>query len=164
MCRHNASRGATCGARRRYIGGRARGPPYTSRVRCPSRLTLLLGLFLLVGVGLFAGAAGSIPESQVPAAPAMFGAVAGMILVILVIVAAFGIVQLVSGIQVLGGRSWARWAGIVVSAIAGLFALAGLAGNEGGSVVLNLVLAGANAFAIWALASSGSWFAVRSAA
>lgn len=127
-------------------------------------LTLVLGLFLLVGVGLFAGAAGSIPESQVPAAPAMFGAVAGMILVILVIVAAFGIVQLVSGIRVLGGRSWARWAGIVVSAIAGLFALAGLAGNEGGSVVLNLVLAGANAFAIWALASSGSWFAVRSAA
>jgi hypothetical protein len=127
-------------------------------------LTLLLALILLIGVGLFAGAAGSIPESEVPAGfGGMFGAFAGIIFVIMAIVAAFGIVQLVSGIQVLGGRSWARWAGIVVSAIAGLFALAGLAGNEGGSVVLNLVLAGANAFAIWALATSGSWFTARSA-
>lgn len=127
-------------------------------------LTLLLALILLVGVGLFAGAAGSIPESDVPGVGGMVGAFAGVVFLFMAIVAAFGIVQLVSGIQVLSGRSWARWAGIVVSAIAGLFALAGLAGNDGGGVVLNLVMVGANAFAIWALATTGPWFESRATA
>lgn len=127
-------------------------------------LTLLVSLILLIGVGLFAGAAGSIPESEIPAGMSgFFGAFAGAIFVIMLIVAGFGVLQLVSGIQALGGRSWARIAGIVVAAIAGLFALLGLAGSEGGGVIFNLILVAANGFVVWALATAGPWFAVRSA-
>ena len=123
-------------------------------------LTLLLSVFLLLVVGLFAGAAGGIPESEIPAGmDGVMGAFGGVLIVILLIVLAFGVLQLVSGIQVLGGRNWARITGIVVAAIAGLLALAGM-GNEDGAV-LNLALAIANGFVIFALATSGSWFAAR---
>ncbi len=123
-------------------------------------LTLLVSLLLLIGVGLFAGAAGSIPESEVPAGfGGLFGAFAGAIFVIMLIVAAFGVLQLVSGIQVLGGRGWARVTGIVVAAIAGLLALAGIGDPEG--MIFSLILVIANGFVIWALATSGPWFATR---
>lgn len=126
-------------------------------------LTLLLSVFLLLVVGLFAGAAGGIPESEIPAGMGgMIGAFAGVFIVIMLIVLAFGVLQLVSGIQVLGGRNWARITGIVIAAIAGLLALAGLGGEDGGGV-FNLVLAIANGFVIWALATNGSWFATREA-
>lgn len=125
-------------------------------------LTLLVSVLLLIAVGLFAGAAGSIPESEIPAGMGgMFGAFAGAIFVIMLIVAGFGVLQLVSGIQVLGGRNWARIVGIVVAAIAGLFALVGLAGSDGGGVIFNLIMVAANGFVVWALATTGPWFAVR---
>lgn len=123
-------------------------------------LTLLVSVILLLGVGLFAGAAGGIPESEVPAGMGgLFGAFAGAIFVIMLIVAGFGVLQLVSGIQVLAGRNWARITGIVVAAIAGLLALLGLGSNEG--VVLNIILVAANGFVIWALATTGPWFSAR---
>lgn len=130
-----------------------------------SVLTLLLALILLIGVGLFAGAAGSMPDAaEIPAGfEGMFGAFAGAFLVFTLIVAAFGVLQLVSGIQVLGGRSWARVTGIVVAAIAGLLSLAGIGGGDSGGVVIGLALVAANAFVIWALATTGPWFAARSA-
>ena len=125
-------------------------------------LTLLLSLLLLIGVGLFAGAAGTIPESEVPAGfGGLFGAFAGAIFIIMLIVAGFGVLQLVSGIQVLGGRSWARVTGIVVAAIAGLLALTGMGEPEG--MIFSLILLIANGFVIWALATSGPWFAARAA-
>lgn len=123
-------------------------------------LTLLVSLLLLIGVGLFAGVAGSIPESEIPAGMGgLFGAFAGAIFVIMLIVAGFGVLQLVSGIQVLGGRSWARVTGIVVAAIAGLLALTGMGEPEG--MIFSLILLIANGFVIWALATSGPWFAAR---
>lgn len=127
-------------------------------------LTLLLGVILLIVGGLFAGAAGGMPESEVPAGfGGMMGAFAGAIIVFMLIVIAFGVLQLVSGIQVLAGRSWARITGIVVAAIAGLLALAGLGDSDGGGVIFSLVLVAANAFVIWALATTGPWFAARAA-
>lgn len=125
-------------------------------------LTLLVSLLLLIGVGLFAGVAGSIPESEIPAGMGgLFGAFAGAIFVIMLIVAAFGVLQLVSGIQVLGGRNWARITGIVVAGIAGLLALAGIGDPEG--MIFSLILVIANGFVIWALATAGPWFAARAA-
>ena len=124
-------------------------------------LTLLISLFLLIGIGLFAGAAGSIPESEMPAGfGGMMGAFAGLFIVFMLVAVGFGVAQLVSGIKVLGGRSWARVTGIVVAAIAGLLALSGLANADG--VIFSLVLVAANAFVIWALLTTGPWFAARS--
>jgi hypothetical protein len=120
--------------------------------------TLLLALILLLVVGLFAGAAGSIPaEADMPAIGPLVGAFAGVIFVLVAIIGGFGALQLVSGIKVLAGRNWARITGIVVAAISGLFALAGL-GDQGGQF-LSLVLLVANGFVIWVLATTGGWFA-----
>jgi hypothetical protein len=127
-------------------------------------LTLLLGLFLLLGVALFAGSAGSVPtEAEVPGVGGMLGAFAGIFLVLLLIVIAFGGLQLFSGIKVLSGRPWARVTGIVVGVIGAIFALAGLGGQDsgGGSIVISLALAAANAFVVFALATGGAWFRDR---
>jgi hypothetical protein len=119
--------------------------------------TLLLALILLLVVGLFAGAAGSLPaEADMPGIGPLVGAFAGLIFVLVAIVGGFGALQLVSGIKVLGGRNWARITGIVVAAISGLFALAGL-GDQGGQF-FSLAMLLANGFVIWALATTGGWF------
>ena len=118
-------------------------------------LTLLLGLILLLGAALFAGASGPVND-ELPGMGGFFGAFAGVIFVFVIIVAAFGVLQLVSGIKVMAGRSWARITGIVVAAIAGVMALAGI-GNADGAAI-NLVLVAANAFVIFALVTTGGWF------
>ena len=120
-------------------------------------ITLLIGVILLLGVAIFAGAAGgAASQTDLPGLGSAFGAFAGAIFVVVIIVVGFGALQLVSGIKVLSGASWARITGIVVAAIAGLLALAGI-GNADGAV-LNVALVAANAFVIYVLAVSGSWF------
>ena len=86
-----------------------------------------------------------------------------MIIVIAVIFLAFGILDIVAGANVLGGRSWARITGIVVAAVVGLLSLPGLfnGGNSAGGPIFSLILVAANAFIIWTLATTGSWFAAR---
>lgn len=123
-------------------------------------LTVLLGLFVVLGAALFAGAAGGIDSGEVPGLGGMFGAFAGAILVFALIVLGFGVLQFITGLNVLGGRSWARITGIVVAAIGGLFALAGIGDPNGAPV--SIVLLAANAFVVFALATGGAWFAARS--
>lgn len=126
-----------------------------------SAFTLLIGLIMLIGVGLFAGAAGSIPDADMPGVGGLVGAFAGAVFVFMLIVVGFGVLQLLSGIKVLAGRNWARITGIVVAAIMALLSLAGLGGGEDANPIFSLVLLAANGFIIWALATSGSWFAAR---
>ena len=124
-------------------------------------ITMLIGLLLLVGAGLFAGAAGSIPETaEMPGMGGMFGLFAGAIFVLTLLVIGFGVLQLVSGMKVLGGRSWARVTGIVIAIIAGVLALAGIGQGDGG-VVINLAFVVANASVVYALATTGPWFSAR---
>jgi hypothetical protein len=129
-------------------------------------LTLLLGLLVLLGGALFAGAAGGALEfPDTPGVPAgMVGAFAGFFLVFAVIVLAWGAIQILAGIKVMSGRGWARITGIVLAVIGILLSLGGLAGGEPSSTIISVVLIAANAFVIWALASSGSWFASRAPA
>jgi hypothetical protein len=129
-----------------------------------SAFTLLIGLIMLIGVGLFAGAAGAIPDADMPGVGGLVGAFAGAVFVFMLIVVGFGVLQLLSGIKVLAGRNWARITGIVVAAISALFSLGGLGGGEDASPIFSLVLLAANGFIIWALATSGPWFAARQVA
>jgi hypothetical protein len=124
-------------------------------------LTLLIGLLVLLGSALFAGAAGSGLEMPgTPGVPTgMFTAFAGFILVFALIVLGWGALQVLTGIKVLGGRGWARITGIVVGVIGALLAVSGLGGGESSSVVIAIAFLAANAFVIWALATSGGWFA-----
>lgn len=126
-------------------------------------LTLLIGLLVLLGAALFAGAAGSVPpQAEVPGMGGMLGAFAGIIFVVMIIVLGFGALQFVTGIKVLSGRPWSRPTGIVVGVIGGIFALAGIGSeNGGGGIIISLALAAANAFVVFALATGGDWFRSR---
>lgn len=124
-------------------------------------LTGLVGLIMLLGASIFAGAAGSIDTSQMPGAGGFFGAVAGALIVMTVIIIGFGVLQFVTGLKVLSGRSWARVTGIVLGIIGLLFGLAGMGGDNG--PLLGLVLVVANGFVLFALFTTGDWFAARSA-
>jgi hypothetical protein len=126
-------------------------------------LIVLFGLFALVA-GAFVGGAANQLNVSTPGFSGMAGAFAGVIIVFALILLAFGILDIVAGANVLGGRPWARITGIVIAAILGLLSLPGLFGggnNGGGGVVVSLVLVAANAFIIWALATTGGWFAAR---
>lgn len=129
-------------------------------------LTLLLGLLILLGGALFAGAAGSGVEiTGAPGVPSgMFTAFAGFILVFALIVIGWGAIQILTGIKVMSGRGWARVTGIVLGVIGALLALGGLTGGDASSVIIAVIFIAANAFVIWALATSGGWFASRAPA
>jgi hypothetical protein len=128
-------------------------------------LIVLFGLFALLASALVGGAANQL-NIETPGFTGMAGAFAGVILIFGLILLAFGILDIIAGANVLGGRSWARITGIVVAAILGLLALPGLFGggnanNGGGGIVVSLIMVAANVFIIWALATTGSWFAAR---
>lgn len=120
----------------------------------------LFGVLFLLG-GAFVGGSGAQFENEFPGIGVTAGAVAGVILVFAVVFLALGILDIVAGANVFGGRSWARITGIVLAAIFGLLSLLGIGNaSQGGLVVTLLVIAG-NAFIIWALATTGAWFASR---
>jgi hypothetical protein len=125
-------------------------------------LGAVFGLLLLLG-GVFISGAGSTFDNQAPELSGLSGAVGGVLIVLALIVVAIGILDIVAGGYVLAGRAWARITGIVVSAILAVFwALGSLGGgNRGGGIFLSLILLAANLFVIWALATTGSWFAAR---
>jgi len=84
-------------------------------------------------------------------------AVAGMLL------AGFGVLELVCGIYALRGRSWARIAGLVVAGLAVLFFLQGSVGGAArAGAIVPIVLAAANAYVVWGLATNGAYFAAAS--
>jgi hypothetical protein len=63
----------------------------------------------------------------------------------------------------MGGKGWARITGIVLAVILGLLSLLGLGNpDQGGGIIITLLLIAANVFVIWALVTTGSWFAARS--
>lgn len=142
-------------------------------------LGLLIGLLVLLGGAMFAGAAGDPSvQAEIPGFPAgAAGALGGVIIVVAVVILAWSILEILSGAKALGGRNWARITGIVLSVLALLLFVLGLvtsltapapAAVEGAEaagpvgMVINLVIAAAYAFVIWAYATSGRWFAARS--
>ena len=129
-------------------------------------LTSLLGIFFMLAIGALMGAAGDVStEIEMPAGLDAAGALAGIGLAFGAIILAFGILQLLSGINVMPGKGWARVLGIVIAALGALLGLGGLGGGEqGSSPAVGIVLLAANIFVIWALASAGRWFVARSPA
>jgi hypothetical protein len=129
-------------------------------------LTLIIGVVGLLGAAMFAGAAGSLGETA--DAPAgfgnMMGAFAGLVVVFVILIFAWGVLQIVAGAKSLSGRNWARITGIVIGVIGVLLFLAGLANPDaGGGLIVSIVIAAAYAFIVIALAMGGSWFRARGA-
>jgi hypothetical protein len=129
-------------------------------------LTLVIGVFGIIGAAAFAGVAGSLGETA--DAPAgfgnMMGAFAGLVVVVVILVLAWGVLQIVAGAKSLSGRNWARITGIVVGVIGALLFLAGLTNPDAGNgIFVNIAIAAAYVFVVIALAMGGSWFRARSA-
>lgn len=123
-------------------------------------LITLLGLLTLLLGGLFGGVAGAI-EFRAPGFGGFAGLAAGILIVFAVILLAIGILDIVAGANVLGRRGWARITGIVLAVILGLISLGGI-GGANGSGTFSVVWLVVNGFIIWALATTGGWFAARS--
>jgi hypothetical protein len=120
----------------------------------------LLGLLFVLG-GSLIGSMGDAPElqDQLAGVPPAFG---GFIATIGLIVVIYGIAQIVTGIYVFPGKSWARIAGLILAVLGGLLALLGMLPGEQGvnavGIVVSLLVVAAYAFTAWALATNGRWF------
>ncbi|MGZ8475561.1 MAG: hypothetical protein ACXWWQ_04960 [Candidatus Limnocylindria bacterium] len=128
-------------------------------------LSLLGGVLFMLGGALFAGADASEALDVPPGLEGMAGAFAGMFIFIAILVLIYGALEIWAGINALGGRSWARITGIVLSVIGAALFIGGLLGatEEGANPVLNIVFVAAYVFVIVALAMGGSWFGRRTA-
>jgi len=124
-------------------------------------LTVLIGvLSLLFGVLLAGGNAAELA----PGFEGMLGAFGGMLIFIAILVLVFGALEIWAGINALGGRSWARITGIVLSVIGAAMFVGGLFGARGDDAnpILNIVFVAAYLFVVYALATGGRWFTARS--
>ena len=126
-------------------------------------LSLLGGVLFMLGGALFAGADDSAALDVPPGMEGMAGAFAGMLIFIAILVLIYGALEIWAGINALGGRSWARITGIVLSVIGAALFIGGLltATEEGANPVLNIVFIAAYLFVIFALATGGRWFGPR---
>lgn len=125
-------------------------------------LVSLLAVIFILG-GLLVGAAGDIPEFAEQFGP-VSDAIGGFIVGLGVVILAYGVLKIVTGIYVLAGKSWARITGMILAILGGLFSLLGLFPTEDGGpggVIVSLVLLAAYVYSVWALATHGRWFAGR---
>ncbi len=141
-------------------------PQRHGQVTAAAVILIVLGLLVaLFGVlALIAGAA--FPTfADTPEFREQFGdvseALGGLLLTVGIIALAYGVLQVVAGIFILPGRTWARIAGLIVAVLGILFSLLGVLPREGAGGAGNiafLVLLLAYGFAAWVLASRTSWW------
>ncbi|MEP7378567.1 MAG: hypothetical protein ABI725_03295 [Chloroflexota bacterium] len=136
----------------------------------PTGVTLAAIYLIVMGVliGLVGGCAAAVGgvigsgDSQVPGLGGLGAVVGG----IGIIIAVIGIVAVVAGAGALGGKSWGRWIGILISVIfAILLILGGITSlsiqNGMTGAVLNLVLGVLFALTAWTLIKASAFFAAR---
>jgi hypothetical protein len=143
------------------------GPPRPGAITAAAILLIvfgvilgLLGLLVMLGGALFPAIKDS-PElaGQLGAVDDSFGV---FILVLGVIMAAWGGLQVVAASFVLARRTWARITAMILAILGALIGLATIIPGENGlspvGATVSLLFVGGHAFAIWALASQGPWF------
>ena len=143
------------------------GPPRPGAITAAAILLIifgvvlaLLGLLVMLGGALFPALKDS-PElaGQLGAVDDSFGV---FILVLGVIMAAWGGLQVVAAIFVLSRRTWARITAMILAILGALIGLATIIPGENGlspvGATISLLFVGGHAFAIWALSSQGRWF------
>ena len=143
-------------------------PPMPERpgpVTAAAVILIALGVIVALfgALSLFAGAVfPSVADS--PEFREQFGdvseALGGLFLVVGVIVLAYGMMEVLTGIFALSGRAWSRISGLIVAVLGILFSLLGvLPGEDGAGVSFVFVaLLAAYGYVAWVLASRGWWF------
>ena len=109
-------------------------------------LALLSGLLLMVGAGLVGGLLGSAADPNAPGLGALF---AGLGIVFGVIVVLIGLLYLAIAYGVWKGRGWAWMLGVVVSIIAVIFGVLGLAGGVTLGSILSVLLPALVVYFFW---------------
>lgn len=147
------------------------GPGYGGAPVRPTGVTLASIYLIVMGV-LFAlgGAACGIlggGVSQIGDTSGLGGIIGGSLLVIGLIALVLGILQIAAGAGAMGGKGWARWTGIVISAIlAVLLLLSAITtfGAENGmtSAITSLVIGVLYAGTAWAYVKASAFFGARS--
>ncbi|HEX2194367.1 MAG TPA: hypothetical protein VHK63_05345 [Candidatus Limnocylindria bacterium] len=121
-------------------------------------LTTIIGLVVTLAGALFGDIVG-MPEfrSQLPNVPEAMG---GVLLVVGLVFVAFAALQVLGGIFVLTGRTWARIAALVAASLGALMSLAFVipTGDFGLGNAIGLAVLAAYAYVAWVMASGGSWF------
>ena len=130
---------------------------------------IVIGALVTLGgacVALAGGLIGGAGAGQDPSG--LFGALAGMALIGGLIILVYGILHIVAGAGILGGKNWARWTGIVLAVIGVIFGVLGLVGSLGvgggpdaSGLVIQLVFVVLYALTAWALFQATAWFAYR---
>jgi uncharacterized membrane protein HdeD (DUF308 family) len=152
---------------------RPAAPSFSGGPARPTSMTTA-GIFLIVlGVpvgliGLLAGLAGlafpsirSSPEivDQLGALPEGLGI---FMLVLGVVLLAWGVTEVLAGAFVMQRRGWARIAGIVVGILGTLAGISLSLPNQAGvnyvALVIGLLFGGGHAYAVWVLVRGGDWF------
>ncbi|HEY7599230.1 MAG TPA: hypothetical protein VH741_04815 [Candidatus Limnocylindrales bacterium] len=123
-------------------------------------LTSLLGGCAAIGGAAF-GQLGAGTDASGP-----FGALGALLAGLGIVILVLGIVGIVAGAGALSGRGWARWTGIILSAIfAVLLILGGVSslGAQNGmtSALVSLVLGVLYALTAWAFVQATAFFAAR---
>jgi hypothetical protein len=148
-------------------------PPRPTGVTLASIFLIVMGvLFALSGAacGLIGGGLSSInPGSQPGGNP--FPVIGGMIVVVGIIVLILGLLSIAGGAGALGGKSWGRWIGIVVSVVFVVLsvlltvsALGSLNQPDSGGVtwlVFWVAMAVAYALCAYALVAASAYFSYR---
>jgi hypothetical protein len=146
-------------------------PPRPTGVTLAAIFLIVMGsLMALAGAacGLLGGAASSGAGQDASGLLGFFG---GFLLIAGLIMLVLGILSIAAGAGALGGKSWARWLGVVVSVLFVIFGIFGLLGalntlndpNGGGvsSLVFLLVITVAYALTAWALIKASAYFSYR---
>ena len=136
-------------------------------------IVCLFGVLALLAGAFVGGAGGGIPGLGAGVA----GGIGAIAAVFGIIVLAFGVLQIVTGINLFGGKSWARILGFVLAAIGLLISVLSLLGSfsptaqvdfatgattTGGpnvvGIIIWLLVVAAYAYSIYALATAGRYF------
>ncbi|MFN2483576.1 MAG: hypothetical protein ABR509_01385, partial [Candidatus Limnocylindria bacterium] len=144
-------------------------------------ITALLGVLAGIAGGILGGAAGGL-GSQLGEGAAFVGGAGIAVLIFGIIVAAIGILEIITGANLFGGKGWARVLGFIFAVLGILGGIIGLlsgiasqstttglnadvaAASAGGgifSIVFAVIGLVAHGLVIWALATSGAYFARR---
>jgi hypothetical protein len=142
-------------------------PPRPTGVTLASIYLIVMGVLTsLVGACATIGGAAFGQIGTGTTSSGAFGALGAFLAGLGIVILILGILGIVAGAGSLGGKSWGRWTGIIISVIfAILLILGGLTTftqtNGATSGIGSLVVGVLYALCAWALIQAGSFFAAR---
>ena len=145
-------------------GDQSHGGGRPGSVTAAALIHIILGVAVTIfGILVLIGGAASTAEGVGPIGPEQ----AGYVIVIAIVLIAFGVLDVITGINLFPGKGWARILSIILavvgSLVALLFLIAGITGGDTGEpvpalIVISLVFIACWIYSIVGAAMGGRWF------